>query len=161
MAGHGARWDWIRKPTGRIHRGLRRIGIRKIDIVLDPFLGSGTTLIAAERVGRTCYGMEIDPPYVDTVVRRWQAYAGGETSASQVGYTYALAGDFDDAMRWFGKSCDEFDIGFFYFSIDPDLPAALKADLRWKALMQRPTFGELARVRNELSTPPAGDERMH
>jgi len=35
-------------------------------------------LIAAERVGRTCYGMEIDPSYVDTVVRRWQAYAGGE-----------------------------------------------------------------------------------
>jgi DNA modification methylase len=48
------------------------------DIVLDSFLGSGTTLIAAERVGRTCYGMEIDPTYVDTVVRRWQAYAGGE-----------------------------------------------------------------------------------
>jgi DNA modification methylase len=47
------------------------------DVVLDPFLGSGTTLIAAERVGRTCYGMELDPLYVDTVIPRWQAYSGG------------------------------------------------------------------------------------
>jgi DNA modification methylase len=46
------------------------------DVVLDPFLGSGTTLMAAERVGRICYGMEIDPLYVDTAVRRWQAYSG-------------------------------------------------------------------------------------
>lgn len=48
------------------------------DIVLDGFLGSGTTVIAAERTGRRCYGLEIDPQYVDTVVRRWQAYTGGE-----------------------------------------------------------------------------------
>jgi DNA modification methylase len=46
------------------------------DIVLDPFLGSGTTLIAAERVGRICYGMDLDPLYVDTVIRRWQTYTG-------------------------------------------------------------------------------------
>jgi DNA modification methylase len=41
-------------------------------------LGSGTTVIAAERTGRRCYGLEIDPQYVDTVVRRWQAFTGGE-----------------------------------------------------------------------------------
>lgn len=46
------------------------------EIVLDPFLGSGTTLMAAERVGRVCYGIEIDPLYVDVAIRRWQAYAG-------------------------------------------------------------------------------------
>lgn len=46
------------------------------EIVLDPFLGSGTTVIAAERVGRICYGMEIDPIYVDTIIRRWQTYSG-------------------------------------------------------------------------------------
>ncbi len=46
------------------------------DIVLDGFLGSGTTLMAAERVGRRCHGIELDPLYVDTVVRRWQAYTG-------------------------------------------------------------------------------------
>jgi DNA modification methylase len=43
------------------------------DIVLDAFLGSGTTVIAAERTGRRCYGIELDPLHVDTVVRRWQA----------------------------------------------------------------------------------------
>jgi len=46
------------------------------DIVLDSFLGSGTTVIAAERTGRRCYGLEIDPLYTDTVVRRWQTYTG-------------------------------------------------------------------------------------
>lgn len=46
------------------------------DIVLDGFLGSGSTLIAAERVGRICFGLEIDPGYVDTAVRRWQRYTG-------------------------------------------------------------------------------------
>jgi DNA modification methylase len=46
------------------------------DIVLDSFLGSGTTVIAAERTGRRCFGLEIDPLYVDTIVRRWQAYTG-------------------------------------------------------------------------------------
>jgi DNA modification methylase len=46
------------------------------DIVLDSFLGSGTTVIAAERTGRRCYGLEIDPLYTDTIVRRWQTYTG-------------------------------------------------------------------------------------
>jgi len=46
------------------------------DVVLDPFLGSGTTVVAAERVGRICYGLELDPRYVDTVIRRWQAFTG-------------------------------------------------------------------------------------
>jgi DNA modification methylase len=46
------------------------------DIVLDTFLGSGTTVIAAERTGRRCYGLELDPRYVDTIVRRWQSYTG-------------------------------------------------------------------------------------
>ncbi len=46
------------------------------DLVLDAFLGSGTTIIAAERSGRRCYGLEIDPIYVDTIVRRWEAFTG-------------------------------------------------------------------------------------
>ncbi len=46
------------------------------DIVLDPFLGSGTTVIAAERTGRICYGIEMDPACVDTAVRRWQRFTG-------------------------------------------------------------------------------------
>src|SRR5204863_6750899 len=46
------------------------------EIVLDAFLGSGTTLIAAERVGRFCRSLEIDPHYVDTAIRRWRAFTG-------------------------------------------------------------------------------------
>ena len=46
-------------------------------IALDTFFGSGTTLIAAERTGRRCCGMELDPEHVDTAIRRWQALTGG------------------------------------------------------------------------------------
>jgi DNA modification methylase len=46
------------------------------DIVLDPFLGSGSTLIASERTGRICYGMDLDPLYVDVAIRRWQRHTG-------------------------------------------------------------------------------------
>ncbi len=46
------------------------------ELILDPFAGSGTTIIAAERTGRRCFGIEIDPKYVDTIVRRFQAYTG-------------------------------------------------------------------------------------
>jgi len=46
------------------------------EIVLDAFLGSGTTLMAAERTGRICCGIELDPLYVDTAIRRWQRHTG-------------------------------------------------------------------------------------
>lgn len=48
----------------------------RYDIVLDSFLGSGTTLMAAERTGRRCHGIELDPLYVDTAIRRWQNLTG-------------------------------------------------------------------------------------
>src|SRR5439155_630825 len=48
------------------------------DIVLDGFLGSGTTVIAAERAGRRCCGLELDPAYVDTAISLWQALTGGK-----------------------------------------------------------------------------------
>jgi DNA modification methylase len=44
--------------------------------IYDPFLGSGTSLIAAEMSDRTCYGLELDPAYVDVIVRRWQLFTG-------------------------------------------------------------------------------------
>lgn len=48
------------------------------EIVLDPFLGSGTTLLASERTGRICYGVELSPTYVDLAITRWQAMTGQE-----------------------------------------------------------------------------------
>jgi DNA modification methylase len=58
------------------------------DIVLDGFLGSGTTVIAAERTGRRCYGLELDPLYVDTIVRRWQAFTRAEARDAETGRTF-------------------------------------------------------------------------
>lgn len=52
------------------------------DLVLDPFLGSGTAVIACEQTGRICAGMELDPKYVDVIVRRWEAFTGGEARHS-------------------------------------------------------------------------------
>ncbi len=57
-------------------------------IVLDAFLGSGTTVIAAERTGRVCYGLELDARYVDTIVRRWQAYTGQSAVQESTGQTF-------------------------------------------------------------------------
>jgi DNA modification methylase len=48
----------------------------KADTVFDPFMGSGTTLIAAEQLGRKCYGMEISPAYCDVIVKRWENLTG-------------------------------------------------------------------------------------
>lgn len=45
-------------------------------IVYEPFCGSGTTLLAAEQTGRLCYAVEVDPKYVDVIIRRWQMYTG-------------------------------------------------------------------------------------
>ena len=57
------------KPVAMVADAMRDCS-RRGDIILDPFLGSGTLLLAAERVGRCAYGMEIDPRYVDTAIRR-------------------------------------------------------------------------------------------
>jgi DNA modification methylase len=46
------------------------------DLVLDPFLGSGSTLIAAQKVGRRCYGIEIDPTFTDLTIERWRSFTG-------------------------------------------------------------------------------------
>lgn len=72
-----------RSGCGRDH-GLFRSG----GIVLDPFLGSGTTIIAAERTGRICYGIELDPAYVDVVIRRWQNFTGLSAKHSSSGRTF-------------------------------------------------------------------------
>jgi len=58
-------------------------------VVLDAFLGSGTTLLAAERVGRVCYAMELDPLYVDVAIRRWQTHSGEAARLLATGESFA------------------------------------------------------------------------
>ena len=59
------------KPTAMLEDALLDLSNRS-DIVIDPFLGSGSTLIAADKTGRVCRGVELDPLYVDVIVRRYR-----------------------------------------------------------------------------------------
>nr|WP_232478879.1 site-specific DNA-methyltransferase [Roseomonas rosulenta] len=75
------------KPVALVADALLDCSARG-DVALDPFLGSGTTLIAAERVGRRCHGLELDPLYVDTIIRRWQALTGEAAIHATSGMTF-------------------------------------------------------------------------
>ncbi len=63
------------KPIELVERAINNSS-QRTNLVLDLFLGSGSTLIAAEKTGRKCYGMELDPKYADVIVERWQNYTG-------------------------------------------------------------------------------------
>ena len=81
------------KPVAMVQDAILDVTARG-DIVLDPFLGAGSTLIAAQRSGRTAYGLEIDPAYVDVILRRWRAETGQEAirSADQSPFSALEAG---------------------------------------------------------------------
>ncbi|MBE3132780.1 MAG: hypothetical protein IMZ55_04850 [Acidobacteria bacterium] len=51
--------------------------------IYDPFSGSGTTIIAAEQLGRKCYAIEIEPRYVDVAVKRWENFTGRKATLEQ------------------------------------------------------------------------------
>ena len=57
-----------------------RACIESGNLILDLFLGSGSTLIAAEKTNRKCYGMELDPKYCDVIVKRWEDFTGKKAS---------------------------------------------------------------------------------
>ena len=63
------------KPVELVERAIRNSS-RPGNVVLDPFGGSGTTLIAAEKSGRIARLIELDPKYVDVIVRRWEEFTG-------------------------------------------------------------------------------------
>lgn len=75
------------KPTALVSDAILD-STKRNDIVLDPYLGSGTTILAAERTGRRCYGIEIDPLYVDTAIDRWQRLTGRQAQ-NAFGETFA------------------------------------------------------------------------
>jgi DNA modification methylase len=80
------------KPVAMVADAILDCSARD-DIVLDAFLGSGTTLIAAERTGRRCCGLELDLAYADTIIRRWQALTGETAHHAESGQP------FDDLAR--------------------------------------------------------------
>jgi site-specific DNA-methyltransferase (adenine-specific) len=78
-------WECPRPKASREHPTMKPValwaraiqdGSREGDLVFDPFLGSGTTLIACEQLGRTCYGMEISPQYCQVIIDRWEKLTG-------------------------------------------------------------------------------------
>jgi DNA modification methylase len=75
------------KPVELIERAIRNSS-KSRDIVLDPFGGSGTTLIAAERSGRRARLVELDPKYVDVIVQRWQNLTGTNATHAETGGTF-------------------------------------------------------------------------
>jgi DNA modification methylase len=75
------------KPVALVADAMRDCS-RRGDIVLDPFIGSGTTILAAERVGRRAFGLEIDPLYVDVAIRRWQYFTGKDAILEDAGQTF-------------------------------------------------------------------------
>ncbi len=74
------------KPVAMVADAIQDV-TKPGDIVLDTFMGSGTTLIAAERTGRVCYGLELDPHYVDVALDRWAALTGQEPVLEATGET--------------------------------------------------------------------------
>lgn len=75
------------KPVNMVADAIKDC-TKRDDIVLDTFCGSGTTLLAAERVGRYGRGVEIDPLYVDTAIRRWQAFTRKDAVHIETGLTF-------------------------------------------------------------------------
>lgn len=78
------------KPVLLVADALRDV-TRRGDLVLDPFLGSGTTLLAAEETGRVCVGVEIDPRYVEVAIRRWQKRTKRDAVNAATGLTFEAA----------------------------------------------------------------------
>jgi DNA modification methylase len=92
-------WDIKRTQKNDLHPTMKPLelvakaiedGSAKGQSVLDIFGGSGTTLIAAEQLSRNCYCLELDPKYVDVIIRRWQNLTGKEAKLEETGKTFNL-----------------------------------------------------------------------
>ena len=89
VAGHG-RWKASKL------RGLKQTLVadaikdvtRRRDVVLDTFCGAGTTILAAERVGRRAFALEIEPQFVDVAIRRWQAFTRQDAIHLETGLSF-------------------------------------------------------------------------
>ncbi len=75
------------KPVALVADAIRDCSKRR-GIILDSFVGSGTTIIAAEKTGRRAYAMELDAKYVQTAIRRWESYTGEHAVHVETGLTF-------------------------------------------------------------------------
>jgi DNA modification methylase len=75
------------KPVALVAEAMKDV-TRRGDVVLDTFGGSGTTLLAAERVGRKAFVLEIEPRYVDIAIRRWQAFTKRDVIHEETGLSF-------------------------------------------------------------------------
>jgi len=75
------------KPVDLMRRPILN-HIRRGELVYDPFLGSGTTLAAAQLTERVCFGLELDPKYVDVIITRWQSLSGKKATLDGDGRTF-------------------------------------------------------------------------
>jgi DNA modification methylase len=90
------------KPVELVERAISNSS-RKGDLVLDPFAGPGTTLMAAEVTGRRARVVEIDSRYADVIVRRWQAYSGEEARLDPSGQSFAEVAEQRRSARQLGE----------------------------------------------------------
>src|ERR1700731_1522559 len=91
--GHGTQ-----KPVECMRRPIDN-NSRPGQAIYDPFLGSGTSLIAAEMTGRVCYGLELNPAYVDVIVRRWQLFTRRAATHLASGQSFDQRADGEDRDR--------------------------------------------------------------
>ena len=75
-------------PVALPEKGISLVNVNS-GIILEPFCGSGTTMIAAEKHNRKCYGMELDPKYCDVIIKRWQDFTGKIATLEATGEEYA------------------------------------------------------------------------
>jgi len=84
-------WEYAKPSKSELHPTMKPVELvenavanstKPQQIVYDSFLGSGTTLIAAEQLGRKCYGLEITPIYCDVIIKRWEAFTGKKATLS-------------------------------------------------------------------------------
>ncbi len=75
------------KPVDLMRRPILN-HLRRGELAYDPFLGSGTSIAAAELTERVCYGMELDPKYVDVTIQRWQQLTGKQATLDGDGRTF-------------------------------------------------------------------------
>jgi hypothetical protein len=110
------------------------------NLVLDPFLGSGTAVIAAEKIGRRCFGLDYEPAFVDVAIRRWQAYAKADAILEGDGRSFdeiAQERERREDQEGLCASCD---------GPQPTTDATQGGDEDWVALAGQ-GFGENARDR--------------